>query len=1379
MACNNQYIVQDCCDSSNSFRVGDICITGLTNGDIFYTECSGLTTGSTSFTFSGCVVVNSSAPILANAADTFSALTSYTACTNCQTAISGTPCPTPTPTVTPTTTNTSGLIYLTGQMSLPATLTVGMVVTDSSGNCWEIIATTGTTPNLTWGNQIFPVGGCASCLVVNPCPTLTPTVTPTNTPTNTVTPTVTPTSLGCLAYNIQVNTGISGCTFTYIDCSGATQTVTITSGNSNTVCSLTVPTTSCGASAYTITNIGNCCQTYNISVIPSVNCTFTYVDCSGVTQTVTVTGGTSTTVCSLTIPTTPCPAGTYTIINQGFCCLTYNINVNSNVTGCTFSYINCSGSSQTVTITSGLSLSLCSIITPTTSCPPSAYTMSQSGTCCSYYNLSVVNTSCTFSYIDCSGNSQSVVVTSATSTSVCSQVIPTTSCNPTGYTITSASTCNPCVTYTITNNNSVPYTFSYIDCSGVTQTITVPANGGVVVICTLTIPTAPKGVAIVAGGNCCQTYNINVGSGVSGCTFTYTDCSGNTQTVTITSGNSTTLCAITVPTTSCGTSAYTMTTIGTCCTTYNIQVGSGVSGCTFTYIDCSGSTQTVTITSGNSNTVCALSTPTTSCGVSAYTITNIGSCCQSYTLYVDPAFATSSACTFSYIDCSGSSQSVSVTTGTPVTVCSLVVPSTSCPPRVYTITNNGYCCTNYILNVNTTSACTFNYINCSGFNQSITVNSGVTSSVCSIITPTTSCPSSAYTINITGNCIPSTCYYVALQPGGLFCYVDYTDPISGFTTVIINSATTIQLCSTTVPVASSVFPICSPSDIAIIAGSACTYNATGSTWDCPTESCKCWDIYISPPTNCTVPYVDCYGIIQFYALSGGTTGNTVCSPYKPVLYCGALYTATTSGLCSVAISGVYECVPCLDYCIAFGNGNSVGTLYNYDVNTNTSAALQVSTFFDDVANTSNYYWTNQGNTINEYPWTGCPVFTSGSSRTINITGFTGSLSQGFCAINDTTLVAIDNGTNNIYELDITTTNAVETLKISNPAGRIFDGDIAYTTGNMLLTITSGVSGYYITQFDYTTGAQDLEVAWSGSQKPQAFLFNGGQYPLVIDFTGGTWEVSYTAQTYLYNNPIAFPTTSQDPLCCTATICTGNTFCSSWLRQGSDPYLYDVSGGTTTNLSSIFTSGFPYGAEGIALSDGFYFVKQGNFGGDIVRQYAISPCNNYAGTYRDYQTDTGANISFAAIDDYNVLVVDGISQNLKKITLDPNTLLGTSTTIFNFLVNQPNRFHDYDLVYTTFGKILSLNQDNLNPGDFYLTQLDYTTGAVEVDVFLSGITSTPFAILVDNGNLYVVDTVSKVYSVQLTSPYNVTLYQTLGISINSGAQRPSCVNVLLV
>lgn len=884
MACNNQYIVQDCCDSSNSFRVGDICMTGLTNGDIFYTECSGLTTGSTSFTFSGCVVVNSSSPILANAADTFSALTSYTACTDCQTAISGTPCPTPTPTVTPTTTNTSGLIYLTGQMSLPATLTVGMIVTDSSGNCWEIIATTGTTPNLTWGNQIFPVGGCASCLVVNPCPTLTPTVTPTNTPTNTVTPTVTPTSLGCQAYNIQVNTGISGCTFTYTDCSGATQTVTITSGMSNTVCALLPPTTSCGASAYTITNIGNCCQSYQIQVGSGVSgCTFSYVDCSGVTQNVTITSGNTNILCSLTVPTTSCGTSAYTMTNQGFCCQTYNINVNSTTTGCTFSYINCSGFNQTVTVLSGLPLSVCSIITPTTNCPASAYTMTMSGSCCSYYNLSVVDSSCTFNYIDCSGNSQSVVVTSTGSTNVCSLVTPTTSCNPTGYTITSASTCNPCITYTLTNNNLSPYTFNYTDCSGVTQSITLSGTGGNGVICTISPPPVISGVTVVASGNC----------------------------------------------------------------------------------------------------------------------------------------------------------------------------------------------------------------------------------------------------------NPSTCYYVSVQAGATYeCYIDYDDPISGFTTLVIPSATTVNVCSTSLPVVSAISAVCSPSDVVIIAGSACTYNvdSLGYSWDCPTVPCKCWDVYIDPPTICTYPYVDCDGNIAFETITGGTTGLTICSPYQPDLTsCGATYTATTSGDCAIAISGVYECVPCTTECLTLGYDELSGTIQYYNLTANTSTVIATSVIVDDIASTSSYIWGFAGTNIYEYPWDSCPISFSAASRTITITGFTGSvLGSTSIGVNNNQLICSDDGSNNIYELDITTTTAIQTLILSAPVGREFVNDISYSATDKLLTITSGASGYYITQFDYNTAVQEVDVLWSAGTIPYSFISESTNL-YVVDNLGDIYQIQTTTpytQTFVQTPSSPFKYTAQ-------------------------------------------------------------------------------------------------------------------------------------------------------------------------------------------------------------------------------------------------------------
>jgi hypothetical protein len=89
-------------------------------------------------------------------------------------------------------------------------------------------------------------------------PPITPTITPTNTPTQT--PPVTPTpTCACYTYTIEnINPSGSGTYFYYVCPNGLVDTITVTAGNTATVCSISTPTKSTG-STLIVTKIGNCC----------------------------------------------------------------------------------------------------------------------------------------------------------------------------------------------------------------------------------------------------------------------------------------------------------------------------------------------------------------------------------------------------------------------------------------------------------------------------------------------------------------------------------------------------------------------------------------------------------------------------------------------------------------------------------------------------------------------------------------------------------------------------------------------------------------------------------------------------------------------------------------------------------------------------------------------------------------------------------------------------------------------------------------------------------------------------------------------------------------------------------------------------------------
>ena len=90
------------------------------------------------------------------------------------------------------------------------------------------------------------------------CPTPTPTATVTQTNTQTPTPTITPTTPCCDTWELYGGMNCAtGTTFTYVDCNGLNQEITVGIYGSATICALSVVNTnpSCGGGAYTN---GNC-----------------------------------------------------------------------------------------------------------------------------------------------------------------------------------------------------------------------------------------------------------------------------------------------------------------------------------------------------------------------------------------------------------------------------------------------------------------------------------------------------------------------------------------------------------------------------------------------------------------------------------------------------------------------------------------------------------------------------------------------------------------------------------------------------------------------------------------------------------------------------------------------------------------------------------------------------------------------------------------------------------------------------------------------------------------------------------------------------------------------------------------------------------------
>lgn len=215
-------------------------------------------------------------------------------------------------------------------------------------------------------------------------------------------------------------------------------------------------------------------------------------------------------------------------------------------------------------------------------------------------------------YTDCNGNPVvNYTIDPNSIETVCVQVgspAPTGSGSPIIQATNSCGCCatpNPCITFLITESKGLTYSFTYNDCDGVAQPVTLGPNESIQVCGFASIffkdqlPFNYNAASISIVDTCacvvpctedCQSYTIvNFGNSASG---TYTDCNGDPQIFTLVKGQSLTVCCPigAVPNVTPEGEVYVASTCGCCtptCQQYKITFGGTTAqDYTIAYKDC-------------------------------------------------------------------------------------------------------------------------------------------------------------------------------------------------------------------------------------------------------------------------------------------------------------------------------------------------------------------------------------------------------------------------------------------------------------------------------------------------------------------------------------------------------------------------------------------------------------------------------------------------------------------------------------------------------------------------------------------------------------------------------------------------------------------------
>jgi hypothetical protein len=172
-------------------------------------------------------------------------------------------------------------------------------------------------------------------------------------------------------------------------------------------------------------------------------------------------------------------------------------------------------------------------------------------------------------------------------------------------------------------------------------------------------------------------------------------------------------------------------------------------------------------------------------------------------------------------------------------------------------------------------------------------------------------------------------------------------------------------------------------------------------------------------------------------------------------------------------------------------------------------------------------------------------------------------------------------------------------------------------------------------------------------------------------------------------------------------------------------------------------------------------------------YDITLCPWSASTPTFYPYPTGVFTPDGGLfmKDDNTLIIFNQDAGRYFQEVDVTTTATTATNVFQAIAGRKGSTGDFML--TSDSKLIWSNDTISGPTQRYLSQYDYATGALEVDILLTGLTNIILGIFegVDsfgNKQIYLAGNTGELYTVDRNSPYIITNVATIGMTYLGGA-----------
>ena len=318
--------------------------------------------------------------------------------------------------------------------------------------------------------------------------------------------------------------------------------------------------------------------------------------------------------------------------------------------------------------------------------------------------------------------------------------------------------------------------------------------------------------------------------------------------------------------------------------------------------------------------------------------------------------------------------------------------------------------------------------------------------------------------------------------------------------------------------------------------------------------------------------------------------------------------------------------------------------------------------------------------------------------------------------------------------------------------------------NAIITIAGQASTITINIFQIQASSLNVgEIVYDGQSTDCTLVSDGWYFTNESSFFGNVYHVESGVISEIGSCLCDNTTTTTTTLIPSIKEC-----CGILLNTTDSIYYYSDLPVVKLNIPS-FTSIY-----GIAMTSNYLWSVTTEF---LMWDITLSPFSATFNTAIPFPAGFTTSSGIVAIDDTTLIAIDdSVSpQDVVELTLDCNVIPPAFTSTVQFSL-QTDRTAIGNMLYTTGGKLLVINIDTIS-GDYYITQYDYATGVIELDLNIGSITAT--TIHECECDIFVIDTNNDIYIVNTTSITFAGSTDPEGVPFISATQLRSCVPSSLI